>query len=363
MTALAIAAGGGGDAVTAAVLARKMPHLDVAAIMSYSWDRLMIDPTPGPRRAADFAGLIDHGGIHELTPAAVLRTGGLSTLPRLTQHIDLPILLIDIDAGVSGLADQIRKAAAAFGAAEVIIVDVGGDILAAGHEPGLRSPLADSTVLAAAVEAGLPSQILVAGVGLDGELSTSEANLRLAVFGAREVAVLTPPDVIEFEPVWVWHPSEANGLLAAAANGWRGTVETQRDSVVRLDDMSTRVHRVRAEPVAAGTLAALLPATTTLTDIENLLRDHRGYSDVDIERNRLTNRPTPRMPTPDTLFDIDRYSNEAANRGIDALTVRRVLELANATDSSAAESMRELLVRERAHRFRPPLYEVLQHSD
>lgn len=363
MTAIAIAAGGGGDAVTAAVLARKLPDLDVAAIMSFSWDRLMIDPVPGPRRAADFEGLIDHGGVHELTPAASLRTGGESTLPRLTRNIDLPILLIDIGAGVTGLAGQIVKAAAVFGADEVVVVDVGGDIIAAGHEPGLRSPLADSAVLAAAVASGLPSHILVAGVGLDGELSTGEANRRLARFEAREVAVLTPSDVVAFAPVWGWHPSEANGLLASAANGWRGSVETQRDSVVRIDDLSTHVYRVSAGPVAEDSLAALLLTTNTLTDIEDLLRDRRGYSDVDIERNRLTNRPNPRKPTPDALVDIDRYSNEAAARGVDALTVRRVLELANATDSSASESMRALLLRERAHRFQPPLYEVRGHDD
>ncbi|MFE3059178.1 DUF1152 domain-containing protein [Nocardia sp. NPDC059239] len=53
-TAIAIAAGGGGDAITAAMLAAAMAELGIAAIMSYSWDRFMIDPAPGPRERADF---------------------------------------------------------------------------------------------------------------------------------------------------------------------------------------------------------------------------------------------------------------------------------------------------------------------
>ncbi|MGW6122370.1 DUF1152 domain-containing protein [Nocardia sp. NPDC055165] len=363
MTAIAIAAGGGGDAVTAAVLAQKMPHLQIAAIMSYSWDRLIIDPTPGPRNIADFDGLVDHGGVYEVVHTAGLRTGGQSTLPRLTQHIDLPILLMDIAAGATGLAHQIRNAAAAFDAAELIVVDVGGDIVAAGHERGLRSPLADSVALAAAVMSGLPSQVLVAGVGLDGELSISEVCARLTHLSAQDVAVLTPTDVVEFEPIWSWHPSEANGLLTSAAHGWRGTVETQRNSVVQLVDAVTHIYQVSAETLAENSLAALVMPATTLVEVEELLRNHRGYSDIDIERNRHTNRFAARTHRPEVLAEIDRYAVDAAHRGIDALTVRRVIELAEATDLPASESLRELLSRERPDRFQPPLYTVRLDGD
>ncbi|MFD3706130.1 DUF1152 domain-containing protein [Nocardia sp. NPDC058658] len=358
MTAIAIAAGGGGDAVTAAVLARKMPDLNVAAIMSYSWDRLLIDPTPGPRGSADFDGLIDRGGVYELTPTAGLRTGGQSTLPRLSQHIDLPILLMDISAGTAGLAHQISNAAAAFNASDLIVVDIGGDIVAVGHERGLRSPLADSVALAAAVESGLQSQVLVTGIGLDGELSISEASDRLIHLGAHDVAVLTPTDVLGLDPIWFWHPSEANGLLAAAATGWRGSVETQRNCVVQLVDAVTHVYQVSAEALAEDSLAALVASSTTLVEVEELLRARRGYSDIDIERNRLTNRSATRTPGPEVLAEIDRYAIDAAHRGIDALTVRRVIELAEATDIRASTSLRELLSRERPGSFQPPFYTV-----
>ncbi|WP_327095918.1 DUF1152 domain-containing protein [Nocardia vinacea] len=357
MTALAIAAGGGGDAVTAAVLAEKLPDLGVSAIMSYSWDRLLIDPVPGPRSRADFHGLIDHGTVAEVPQTAGLRVGQ-STLPRLARHIAQPLLLMDIQDGVVGFAAQIVSAAVAFGADEVVVIDVGGDILAEGHEGGLRSPLADSVALAAAVRSDLPATVLVAGIGLDGELSCADLQLRLEILGAEQEAVLEPADVGAFEGIWSWHPSEANGLVAAAANGWRGDVETQRGSIVQLADAATYVYRVAADAVASASLAELVASTTTLGQIEDLLRERRGYSDIDVERDKLANRFASHPPMPDVLSLIDRYAAEAAGRGIDALTIRRVIELAGATDLATTAALRESLALRRPDEFRPPLYLV-----
>ncbi|MEU6564093.1 DUF1152 domain-containing protein [Nocardia nova] len=146
MTAIAIAAGGGGDAVTAAMLAPALPELGIRAVMSYSWDRFMIDPAPGPRTAGEFEGLIDRGGVMEIPVSASLRSGR-STLPRLAGYLNQPLLLLDPSGGASGMAETVTCAAKAFAAREVMVVDVGGDILAEGHEVSLRTPLADSLAL------------------------------------------------------------------------------------------------------------------------------------------------------------------------------------------------------------------------
>ncbi|MFE3257956.1 DUF1152 domain-containing protein [Nocardia sp. NPDC059091] len=153
-TAIAIAAGGGGDAITAAMLAAAMPELGIAAIMSYSWDWFMIDPAPGPRERADFEGLIDRGGVAEVPETAALLRG-TSTLPRLAGCISYPLVLLDAAGGATAMADLMRCAAITFDADELVMVDVGGDIIAEGHESGLRSPLADSLALAAAVRTGI----------------------------------------------------------------------------------------------------------------------------------------------------------------------------------------------------------------
>jgi hypothetical protein len=54
---LVIAAGGGGDAITGSVVFGPLGLAEPSAVMTYSWDRLMIDPLPGPRVAKDFTGL------------------------------------------------------------------------------------------------------------------------------------------------------------------------------------------------------------------------------------------------------------------------------------------------------------------
>lgn len=358
--AIAIAAGGGGDVVTASVLAAKLRHrFDVVAIMSYSWDRLIVDPTPGPRGRRDFDGLTGHHAlIAKVTASARLRGPGWSTLPPLVPYMACPLLLMDPAGGAIGLAAQFRSAAEVFGAEVLIVVDVGGDILAEGHEAGLRSPLADSLALAAAIQLELPLHLLIAGVGLDGELTTPELCTLLHHQDSTAVAELGAADVSTVAEVWNWHPSEANGLLCVAAQGWRGKVETQRDAIINITDDATTVYEVDASGVAAHSLAADLSDTISLEQVEQRIRARRGYSDIDTERNRLSAHREQRTPTVDLIGDIDRYAHAASLRSINALTIRRVIELTGAIGADAGDALRDLLRRERPSNMRPPLYLV-----
>ncbi|MCM6774952.1 DUF1152 domain-containing protein [Nocardia sp. CDC159] len=336
-----------------------MPKLGVAALMSWSWDRFMIDPTPGPRVRGDFDRLGDRGGVAQILETSALRIGR-STLPRLAGRLGHPLLLLEADGGATGLAELIERAVAAFDADEVVVVDVGGDILGEGHEANLRTPLADSLALAAAVQSGVPTRVLVAGIGMDGELSSPELEVRLDQLHARPVAELTPKDVEPFNDIWSWHPSEANALLAAAAGGWQGAVETQRNALLELTAAAAIVYEIDARTLTESSLAAPLVGTTSLEQAEQLLRERRdGRSELDIERRRAAGEHAEvRMPTLDTLDVIDRYVDEAATRGVDALTVRRTAEMVSAIEPSATEALRELLGRHRPDNFRPPLYLV-----
>ncbi|MEV6217254.1 DUF1152 domain-containing protein [Nocardia sp. NPDC051833] len=355
---MAFAAGGGGDAISAAVLGHALAdQITVSAIMSWSWDRLLMDPSPGPRSAADFDGLVDRGSdLFEVGPNASLNTGGLSTLPRVACHTNLPMLLADPTKGARGLSRQLVRAAQVFDADILLVVDVGGDILAAGHEPGLRSPLADSLALAAAVKTGIPTDVLVTGLGLDGELTVDELEGRLARLEATPLIDLQPQHTTQLDGVWQWHPSEANALLAVAANGWRGRVESQRETSIVVDDRCTTVFRVDADRLAGDSIAADLATSRTLDHAEHLVRVRRGISDIDIERQRLVARRQPRTTGLDDIGALDRYVQDAAARGTDALTIRRVLELTDATSPSGADTLRKELLRRRPNNFLPPLY-------
>ncbi|MBC7299539.1 DUF1152 domain-containing protein [Nocardia salmonicida] len=358
-TAVMFAAGGGGDAVTATMLARALSsEITVTAIMSWSWDRLLVDPLPGPRSADDFHGLIAHGdGLHQVPSTATLTTGGESTLPRLASHLDpMPLLLADPRAGAFGLSRQLQRAADVFSADLIVVVDAGGDILAAGDEPGLRSPLADSLALAAAVRSTLPTHVLVTGLGLDGELTVAELDQRLVDLDAHELSSLGPREVVGLESIWAWHPSEANALLALAASGWRGRVESQRETTISVDSQCTAVFRVDPARLTSNSIAKSLTDTTSLDSAEQAVRRLRGFSDIDIERRRLHTRSQPQHPGAEAIAHLDLYAAAAVNRGIDALTTRRVLELSAATDSQSTLALRQLLEHHRPNNFRPPLY-------
>ena len=82
-----------------------------------------------------------------------------------------------------------------------MLLDVGGDVLAHGDEPGLASPLCDAIVLAAGLFLARSTEVIgaVYGPGCDGELTPDEVLQRItALQSARRAARrwgLTPDGV------------------------------------------------------------------------------------------------------------------------------------------------------------------------
>ena len=56
--------------------------------MTYSWDRLMIDPVPGPRTVRDFTGLAQPAeNVYEVVPSTRPVPPAGSSLPRLASTL------------------------------------------------------------------------------------------------------------------------------------------------------------------------------------------------------------------------------------------------------------------------------------
>ncbi|MGH9212482.1 MAG: DUF1152 domain-containing protein [Acidimicrobiales bacterium] len=357
---LLVAAGGGGDAITASALAPTL-QLDTAPpVLTYSWDRLLVDPLPGPRSYADFDGLSQLApNIFEILPTTVARPPAGSTLPRLAGDLPSRILLLDPTEGAIGMAEQVKSAAAHFGAPRLGVVDVGGDIIAQGDEPNLRSPLADMLALAACTLAELPCQLIVLGPGIDGELDETMVRERLADLDAHPIGSLDADTFADVLGVFAWHPSEASGLLAAAANGARGCVET-RDGGHRvyLTDDTTEAYSVDAHKAAAPSPAALLRSSTSLAEAADIVTRATGVDEIKYETDkavRLRSR-SARQASHDDLATVDGYAAEAAARGADYVTVRRLAELIGLTTSEGLSSFQALLADQRPSSYEPPLY-------
>jgi hypothetical protein len=357
---LIVAAGGGGDAITGAAIAGRQATSSPPIVMTYSWDRLMVDPLPGPRVAADFTGL------HQLAPnvlevvATTTPIGGAgSSLPKLAAELPARLLLLDPSGGAVGMARQVAGAVEFFKLDDVDLVDVGGDALTNGADPGLRSPLADQLALAACVRTGIPTRLLIAGAGLDGELPAEVVSKRLAQLHARHLPSLDAEAIAPVRHVFGWHPSEASGLLAAAAAGRRGKVEV-RDAGdhVEMTDAATTLSAVDAKRAANVTPAARLTDTASLDEAERTIREITGLSEIAYEIRKATRLAMHQAHTPTAadLPAVDRFADNARAHGADFISVRRMSELLGATTLAAFDALMGLLATHRAERYEPSLY-------
>ncbi|GAA3774400.1 hypothetical protein GCM10023083_09240 [Streptomyces phyllanthi] len=360
MTRLIVAAGGGGDAVAAAMLhAALYGDEDQAVILTYAWDRLLIDPVPGPRGPNNFTGL------EQLTPAVwtvpaearPIAPAG-STLPRLAAELPHTFALIDPHHGAEGITRQLEELVSHLSPKSIDLLDVGGDILARGDEPTLKSPLADAVTLAACCQVNAPIRLLVAGPGLDGELPLDDLRGTLGPL----IHTFTAKDVEQINSVLEWHPSEATGMLAATARGVRGTCEMRDAGLpVPLMDEGPTVHEVDLdEALSRNQLARAVLATESLDEVEAHSREVCGYSEIDYERNKaswLKDQPPVKLDPEAVLSQLDQFEAEARNRGVTHTTFRRITEALN-LNGSLREDLRQLLINSRPEQYDAPLWRI-----
>jgi len=185
--ALVIGIGGGGDVVGSLAVGRHCEALGTEFVLGgVAWERFAIDPYPGPRPIEQ----IERG--RRIGDAVAVLAGPETSTPEGTRFCEAgmagflgePTVLVDVTRGPAAAADGIRAAAAELGCDLAVLVDVGGDAIAHGSEPGLASPLCDAVMLAAAplLAPELPVVGAVFGAGCDAELTPAEVLARVAAF-------------------------------------------------------------------------------------------------------------------------------------------------------------------------------------
>jgi len=343
---LYVAAGGGGDALAAALLHRAFQRSGSPVITTFSWDRLIVDPLPGPRSVRDFTGL---GTMNGLSNVVNLRTRPIppagSTLPALagslTGQLDATLVLLDATGGVVDLHRQLASHVAAASADGVVLVDVGGDVLAIGLEPGLRSPLGDALVLAAVDGLDVPSIVWVAGPGVDGELPARYVLSRLESVGATSKGRV-PRETSDLAlPILRWHPSEATALFVAAARGVRGIVDIRSGGMpVRLDGDSSLVLEARHDRVVeAAPLAQRIRTTESLTAADSIVSDACGRSEIAFETAKAASRSLGRDKIELDFTLLTSYVRQAEIDGVTHATYRRIAELTGARDTAVVRDL------------------------
>lgn len=149
--ALVVGVGGCGDVVSTIPTARLLERHGVDVILGgVAWERVVVDPQPGPRHFDDIE------GIEQLNDTVALATGETQTQDgiefaetQVARHYDEEVVILDLGGGVEGVTTGLDDACAQLDVDLVVGTDAGGDVLAAGDEPGIKSPLTDAFMLAA----------------------------------------------------------------------------------------------------------------------------------------------------------------------------------------------------------------------
>jgi hypothetical protein len=282
---LVLGIGGGGDAVGCLAAARELEARGLDWIVGgVAWERFPVDPHPGPRPLREVRGALRLGeGAALVEPEAGATTpeGAHFCESRLAGFLGAPTVLIDVSGGPAGAAAGISGAASRLECDLVLLIDIGGDAIAVGDEPGLASPLCDAVMIAAAAETcgpELPCLLGVLGAGCDGELHPDEVLHRVAALAGAGAWIattgVTPEAASEIEAAARQAVTEASLLVARCARGTVGEVEIRGGR-----------RTVEAGPV--GALCFLFDLKAALAELP-LARAVAGTDSIDTAHDALT---------------------------------------------------------------------------
>jgi hypothetical protein len=200
-----------------------------AVVGGLTWERRVVDPLPGPRTLAEISGARPlNDAVAVAGPQTTGRGGFRFAEARVAELTGEDVVLVDPHPGPRALGAALGDAARQLGCDHVVLLDVGGDVLAHGDEPGLGSPLADAVLLAASTSVGLPVTAGLWGAGCDGELTPAEVAARLAEVwaagGARGALALTSEQADRLAPIVAAVPTEASATALRSARGETGRV-------------------------------------------------------------------------------------------------------------------------------------------
>lgn len=296
---LVLGMGGGGDVVGALATAEFARLYDGAepVLGGLTWERSAIDPAPGPRSVAEIE------GAQELAPG-VLLAGPQARVrdrevyfaeSRMAEFVRDRTVLVDVHGGPPAIAEGLASASSKLGCDLLVFIDVGGDVLAQGDEPGLRSPLCDAVMLATASLLHAAGHRVLGGVfglGCDAELTPDEVLERLAkvaaaggLLGARG---LTEPIAERLEGAIELVPTEASAQAVRAFRGASGTATIRggaRELQLTTAAALTFYFDIEAAMAATGRLARAVVGARSLEEANEALHGLGVSTELDLERD------------------------------------------------------------------------------
>ena len=277
--------GGGGDVVGALAAAALLGDAIVGGI---TWERRPVDPIPGPRTLDEIERAERLNEAVALVDPQTRGPGGFSFCEtHVARAIGVPTVLVDPSPGPRAVAACLDAACAQLGCGRIVLIDVGGDVLAHGDEPGLASPLADAVMLACARFLRTPCIGAVFGAGCDGELTPDEVRARLDEVGTIGEDALTAEQLDRLETVAEQVPTEASAMALRCARGERGksAIRQGRRTVLltELGGVVAWFDPLRAIDTAAR-LAAAVQDAASLAEADAILEARGIRTELAYER-------------------------------------------------------------------------------
>jgi hypothetical protein len=284
--ALIVGIGGGGDVVGALAAAALLGDSIAGGI---TWERRPVDPIPGPRRLDE---VVDAERLNDAVAIAGPRTSGPGGFLFCESHAARAtgerIVLVDPNPGPRAVAAALDDAAAKLGCGRIVLLDVGGDVLAHGHEAGLASPLADAVLLACARYLRTPSLGAVFGAGCDGELTPDEVRERLDEVGTLGEESFTSGQVKRLQAIAAQVPTEASEMALRCAAGERGEAPIRQGrrnvQLTELGGVVAWFDPLRAIDTAAR-LAAAVRDAGSLAEADEILAARGIRTELAYERD------------------------------------------------------------------------------
>ncbi len=293
--ALIVGIGGGGDVVSTIPTARLLELFGVDIVLGgVIWVPVPRDDRPGPRS-------LDELEQVEPVQERIARVSSDSTTvdgislaeAKVAKLTGDEVLALDITGGVNPLSRSLDAYCQDTGTDLVIGVDAGGDALAVGDEPGLRSPLTDAIGLAVLADLDCDSLLGVIGFGSDGELTQSELTEAVGTLAAAGALLgawgITPRIKTELERILSEVETEASRLPVEAAAGRFGE-QRIRDGRRRatVTPMAPITYYFDPSQVAnRSKVTELVRGATDVADAADRLSEHGLITEFDLERDRL----------------------------------------------------------------------------
>jgi hypothetical protein len=278
--------GGGGDVVGALAAAELLGD---AVVGGLTWERRPVDPIPGPRRLDEVVGAEPVNEAVALCGPDTSGPGGfLFCESHVARATGQRTVLVDPNPGPRAVAAALDDAAAQLGCGRIVLLDVGGDVLAHGDEAGLASPLADAVLLACAAFLRTPCIGAVFGAGCDAELTPDEVRARLDEVGTTAEDRLNAEQLERLQAVAAEVPTEASAMALRCAIGERGevTIRQGRRKVLltELGGVVAWFEPLRAMATAAR-LAAVVRDARSLEEADALLESRGIRTELAYERD------------------------------------------------------------------------------